>query len=89
MYFSVKAMLLLIQCKYRILEKFKPPQKKPIENGDVQFDKTNEMDGLIEGEEKTVVDMELDPKVRKNGPLICNLVAAKVCGCLIKSELSL
>lgn len=59
---SVKAMLLLIQCKYRILEKFKPPQKKPVENGDVQFDKTNEMDGLIEGEEKTVVDMELDPK---------------------------
>lgn len=60
---SVKAMLLLIQCKYRILEKFKPPPKKPAENGDVvQFDKTNESDGLIEGEEKTVVDMELDPK---------------------------
>ena len=57
-------MLLLIQCKYRILEKFKPPKKKPVENGDlVQFDKTNELDGLIEGEEKTVVDMEIDPKV--------------------------
>ena len=71
--FSVKAMLLLIQCKYRILEKFKPPPKKPLaENGDVvQFDKTKESDGLMEGEEKTVVDMEIDIKV-------CRLLADTV-----------
>ena len=58
-------MLLLIKCKYRILEKFKPPHKKPTENGDIHADKSGESDGLIEGEEKAVVDMdmEIDPKV--------------------------
>ena len=62
---SVKAMLLLIKCKYRILEKFKPPHKKATENGDIHHDKSGESDGLIEGEEKTVVDMdmEIDTKV--------------------------
>lgn len=62
--FSVKAMLLLIQCKYRILEKHKPPIKKS-SDGDNTFDKAAESEGLMEGEEKTVVDMEVEySKVR-------------------------
>ena len=73
---SVKAMLLLIKCKYRILEKFKPPQKKPTENGDIHFDKSGESDGLIEGEEKTVLDMdmELDSKVLLEIILSTNII---------------
>ncbi|XP_045203873.2 uncharacterized protein LOC123556878 isoform X2 [Mercenaria mercenaria] len=61
---SVKAMLLLIDCKYRILEKYHPPIKK---HGDsfiteVTLDHTEETDGLMDGEVKTDSDMEIEKK---------------------------
>ena len=61
-------MLLLIGCKYRILEKHKPPQKKmPLESSNggtnVKFEKTEDKESLIAGEEKSVIDMEIEPTV--------------------------
>lgn len=62
---SVKAMLLLIDCKYRILEKFKPPIKKQGDNFimEVKLDHTEETEGLMEDEVKIESDMEIDVKV--------------------------
>jgi len=57
-------MLLLIQCKYRILEKHKPPMKKTGEatqvDNDTTFDKPHETEGLMDGEDKLTIDMEVD-----------------------------
>ncbi|KAL4230317.1 hypothetical protein ACF0H5_010700 [Mactra antiquata] len=61
---SVKAMLLLIQCKYRILEKHHPPIKKTGQNNmaetKLNFDNF-ENETLLEGEEKKSSDMEIQP----------------------------
>ncbi|XP_060565661.1 uncharacterized protein LOC132724732 isoform X2 [Ruditapes philippinarum] len=58
---SVKAMLLLIDCKYRILEKYKPPIKKHDgHTTEISVDQTEETEGLINGEVLTDPDMEIE-----------------------------
>ncbi|WAQ99762.1 AVT3C-like protein, partial [Mya arenaria] len=65
-----EAMLLLIECKYRILEKHKPPTKKITENGSVDstFDHAPESENLIEGEENTVLDLEMEKSSSSKEP---------------------
>lgn len=58
-------MLLLIQCKYRILEKYRPPLKRSDEmTGETSLNFDNiESEALMNGENKTTLDMEIQPKV--------------------------